>query len=378
MSLRKVTARDGGPCAPKSGFVWCLSDRHADGRKVHQHFTHEAKGKNVEIALKAERIGGAVATRPTRQTFEPYAREWWAAQTWKDPDAARYALARAYPYIGAKPLPKVTELALQGMQRQLLERLAYSTVGQTMHFTKRVLQQAHRAGLISTDPTIGVRLPRRDSLDTDGVVTADQVPTRDEALAIVEGAPGKYRLAVVLGIGCGMRVGEVLGLTPNRVDLKAGTVTIDRQWQRRGLVSPKTWRGVRTIEVPDVVLAELGPLVHRWAAPDMPILAGVRGGTMRRDDVYDRAWKPALVAAGIDPDRYVFHSARHYAVSSMLAEGVTAVEVAAYVGDSVETITTVYSHFLRGSASMAKRALDRALADAPRHKFATSSAEPTT
>lgn len=371
--ITKLKSGSSHRCAPKKGQIWCVRDRHADGQPLHQHFKNEAGAKHLENRLRAEHVGAERVVRPTQRTFESFAEEWRQAQTWKAPDAAKYALARAYPSIGAKPLPKVTELVLQALQRQLLEHHARRTVEQTMHFTKRVLQQAHRQRLTPVDPTVGLHLPRRDSLDRDGVVTAEHVPTRDEALAILDGAPRRYRLAVVLGLGCGMRVGEVLGLTPSRVDYRAGTITIDRQWQTRGLVSPKTWRGVRTIEAPDMVLEALEPLVHPWAAPDMPILAGVRGGVMRRDDVYSRAWRPALVGAGLAPNRYVFHASRHYAVSSMLAEGVTPVEVAAYVGDSVETITSTYSHWLRGSESMAKRALDRALAEARRDKFATSS-----
>ena len=81
---------------------------------------------------------------------------------------------------------------------------------------------------------------------------------------------------------------------------------------------------------------------------------------LRRDDFYARAWRPALVAAGLDERRYKFHSARHYAVSSMLARGVSVVEVAAYVGDAPETIISTYAHFLRESESLAKHALDLA------------------
>ena len=57
-----------------------------------------------------------------------------------------------------------------------------------------------------------VKLPRRDSLDRAGKVTAHDVPTDDEALAIMTGAPLRYRAGVTLGLGCGLRVGEVLGL----------------------------------------------------------------------------------------------------------------------------------------------------------------------
>jgi integrase len=77
---------------------------------------------------------------------------------------------------------------------------------------------------------------------------------------------------------------------------------------------------------------------------ELPLFTGARGGTLRRDDFYERAWRPALEATGLDPRRYKFHSARHFAVSNMLARGVNPVEVAAYLGDAPETILAVYSH----------------------------------
>lgn len=351
-------------CVPTSTSTWCVRVRGVDGRERHQHFTRKNEADNFELTVLAERIGGTPAARRTvGHTFEQYAEQWRDAQTWKDHDGPRASLRRAYPLIGSKQLARIDGLTLQTLQRRLFEHpYARATVEQTMHFTKAALRQAHADGLVPTDPTLRVKLPRRDSLDTAGKVTAAEVPTRAEALAIISGAPSRYRAAVALGLGAGLRVGEVLGLSPNRVDLRAGTITIDRQRQRRGVDSPKTWRGVRTIEPPDLVMVELRRALNELGspAPDMPIFVGGRGAVLRRDGFYASAWRPALVAAGLEPDRYRFHSARHFAVSNLLAQGVPVPEVAAYIGDAPGTVMDVYSHFLRGSESMAKRALDLA------------------
>ena len=61
-------------------------------------------------------------------------------------------------------------------------------------------------------------LMRRRSGDEDWV-TPEQVPTREDGLAILEGAPARFRAAVALGFS-GLRVGEVLGLTADRIDLR--------------------------------------------------------------------------------------------------------------------------------------------------------------
>ena len=147
------------------------------------------------------------------------------------------------------------------------------------------------------------------------------VPSHAEALAILAATPPRYTLGMALGFGCGLRVGELLGLRPADVNLFAGTVSVAQQYQRRGLVAPKTWRGVRTIEVPQLVAVELRRALRDSPPADLPILVGPRGGTLGRDAWYEQAWRPALESAGLDRRRYKFHSTRHYAVSSMLGAG---------------------------------------------------------
>jgi integrase len=82
---------------------------------------------------------------------------------------------------------------------------------------------------------------------------------------------------------------------------------------------------------------------------------------LRRDQFYASAWRPALVGAGLTSDRYVFHSLRHFAASSMLAEGVNPMAVAGHLGDTLETLQRVYAHWLRDDRDVPADALDRIL-----------------
>jgi integrase len=330
---------------------------------VHKHFRLEAAALNFRNQLAAERTGGARAPgRYSRETFETYAERWRDSQVHKEPEAVRHALRRAYKLIGRIPIARIDGLRLQKLQKDLLASYARSTTELTLVYVVAVCRQAHADGACPVDPTRRLVRPRRDPHDTDGVVTADEVPSRAEALAIVAGAPIRYRLGVALGFGCGLRIGEVLGLRPCDVGPRAETISVKVQQQRRGLVSPKTWRGVRTIEVPELVLVELRRALRDDPPADLPILIGPRGGQLRRDGFYDQAWRPALKAAGLAADRYRFHSTRHYTVSAMLGDGVSLPEVAAYIGDHIETVGRVYAHFLDDAPRTAKAALDRALA----------------
>jgi integrase len=362
-SIRKTTPAQGPKgCRPKAGELFCVMGRHADGTTVHRHFRLEAAARNLKNELAAEQVGGArVSAKVNRETFEAYAERWRDSQVHREPDTVRYALQRAYKLAGKVPVARFDGLRLQKVQKELRASYARSTAELTLVYVVAVLRQAHADGVCPVDPTARLTRPRRDPHDTDGVITPDMVPSRAEALAILAATPPRYRAGMALGFGCGLRVGEILGLRPQDVNLFAGTVSVAQQYQRRGLVAPKTWRGVRTIEVPDLVAFELRRALRDNPPADLPILVGPRGGKLGRDGWYEQAWRPALEAAGLDRRRYKFHATRHYAVSSLLGAGVPLPEVAAYIGDHIETVTRVYAHFLDDAPRTAKTALDRAL-----------------
>ena len=90
--------------------------------------------------------------------------------------------------------------------------------------------------------------------------------------------------------------------------------------------------------------------------------SAVDGATMRRYYLYDQAWKPALRAAGLAEDRFVFHSLRHFAASSMLAEGAPIHRGGRPPGRHGETVQRVYAHWLRDDRDVPAAVLDRVLA----------------
>ena len=69
---------------------------------------------------------------------------------------------------------------------------------------------------------------------------------------------------------------------------------------------------------------------------------------------------PGAEGGGFAEDQ-VLHSLRHFCASSMLAAGVPLPAVAGYIGDTLETLTRVYSHWLRDDADVPAHALDSIL-----------------
>jgi integrase len=252
---------------------------------------------------------------------------------------------------------------LKRVRAALAKEYAYATVKLTMAYAGMIMRAAYTSGRIGRDPTAGLRAPKVRAGDPTGRVGPDDVPTRVEALAILAGAPGEFRAAIALGLA-GLRVGEVLGMTADRIDLEARRVKVDRQMQRIGnenrLTTPKVEK-VRTITVPGLVAVELRRHLRDHADEGI-LFRGLRGAPMlRRDQFYASGWRPALKKAGLAENRFVFHGCRHLCASTLLAEGAPLTAVAGHLGDTVETVSRTYVHWLRDDRDIPARVLDRML-----------------
>jgi integrase len=130
----------------------------------------------------------------------------------------------------------------------------------------------------------------------------------------------------------GARKSEGLGLTRRRVDVQAATVTFAKQLDDDGELAPlKTHVSGRTIEVTRALAAELA------------LAAGpARVFEHLAHDAVDQAWRTARVA--VAHPLPVVHDLRHTHVSGLIADGWDPVEVAARIGDTLETTLRVYAH----------------------------------
>jgi len=343
--------------------------RAPDGRQRTKTFTRKAAAQQFAAAIEADKARGQfVDPSAGRQTFDAFSDEWALAQDWKQTsrESWLYVRQRLLKVLGGQQLAAIDRLALQGAQRKLIESYARSTVELTMSYAGAIMRAAHASGRVGRDPTLGLRAPKARAGEADGRVGPDQVPTRAEALAILEGTPPRFRAAIALGL-TGLRVGEVLGMSVDRLALDKRTVTVDRQMQRVGgetvLTTPKAEK-TRTIVVPMLVAVELRRHVRDYLAPDGLLFHGARGAVLRRDQFYEAAWWPALQGAGLAKDRFVFHSLRHFCASSLLAEGAPLAAVAGHLGDSVDTVSRTYVHWLRDDRDVPAAVLDRVLAPA--------------
>ena len=140
---------------------------------------------------------------------------------------------------------------------------------------------------------------------------------------------------------CGLRMGELLALTPNDFDFADGIVRITKSYQRiHGqdvITDPKTTKSIRNIKMPDFLVDEmqdyLKSLYHiNRDTRIFPITKSYLHHEMDR----------GCGASGIK--RIRIHDLRHSHVSLLINMGFTAVAIADRVGHESIDITYRYAH----------------------------------
>ncbi len=140
---------------------------------------------------------------------------------------------------------------------------------------------------------------------------------------------------------CGIRLGELLALTPADFDFEKGVVTINKSYQRiQGedvVTEPKTAKSNRTIQMPDFLVEEIKDyikLLYDCKPTDriFPITKSYLHHEM------DRGAKVAGVK------RIKLHSLRHSHISHLIDLGFSAVAIADRVGHESIDITYQYAH----------------------------------
>ena len=152
---------------------------------------------------------------------------------------------------------------------------------------------------------------------------------------------------------CGIREGELLALTPGDFNFKAGTVSINKSYQRLHgedvITTPKTKKSIRTIKMPKFLCEEMQEYIQS--------LYGVK----KKDRIFpvtknylyhemDRGCR----ASGVK--RIRVHDIRHSHVSLLIDMGFSAVAIADRVGHESIDITYRYAHlFPSKQAEMANK-----------------------
>ena len=365
--------------------VWRARYRDAAGKEHARHFSLKRDAQRWIDEVTASVVTGQyVDPKAGRLTFREYAETWLTAQVHRDATATLYRghLERhAYPVLGDLPLGNVLRTTVQGWVKGLTvddeaakrKALSPATVGVVYTVVASVFRAAVRDRKLASTPCDGIALPEVSKARVQPLTTA-------QVDALAEHVPEQLRAAVILAAGTGMRQGEILGLTRDRLRLlgKNPAVTVDRQLVTKtkgetAFAPPKTAASVRTIPLPRVVVAAMNDHLARYDVADDGLLFTIDGKGITRQR-FGHLWRPAAGAAGLTAATGTgMHALRHYYASLLIRYGESVKTVQGRLGhkSATETLDT-YGHMWADSDDRTRDAVDSILgaprdsADSPR------------
>lgn len=155
---------------------------------------------------------------------------------------------------------------------------------------------------------------------------------------------------------CGVRMGELLALTPADFDFERQTVTINKSYQRlKGrdvITSPKTVKSNRTIKMPEFLCEEMRDYIRML----YEVGANERIFQLTKSYLHhemDRGAKEAGVK------RIRIHDLRHSHISLLIEMGFSALAIADRVGHESIDITYRYAHLFPNKQTEMANQLDR-------------------
>jgi integrase len=190
-----------------------------------------------------------------------------------------------------------------------------------------------------------------------------EIVSVEVAAGLLDAVPVDDRPLWATALYAGLRYGELRALRWGAVDLVRGTIHVRESWDpKEGAISPKTRTSQGATPIPGVLRdLLLDCRTQRGEPADDALVFGVDGQPFHAATLYRRA-DAAWTAASLS-DRLRLHQARHTYASFMVAAGVNAKALSAFMGHSSIKVTfDLYGHLMPGAPNQAAALLDKFLA----------------
>jgi integrase len=169
----------------------------------------------------------------------------------------------------------------------------------------------------------------------------------------------RYRPMVIFAAATGRRPAEWLAREWRDLDLEARVVYVHRSFTKGRLKCPKTEASRRAVPLQTIALQALE--YQRSRQGSALVFPAERGGYLDLHNFRNREWKPAQLAAGIEPLRRIY-DLRHTFATFALPAGST-FDLSRYMGASLTMIDRHYGHLARDGREHAIRLLDELSAE---------------
>lgn len=267
-------------------------------------------------------------------------------------------------HLGKSKLAVLKPTQIQAFYKKLLDDgdLSSTTILKIHRVFHTAYKHAHEWRLVATIPTASVNPPRANKTDF-------EVWDAEEANLFLETVKfHKIYIAVLLALQTGMRLGEILGLKWDNVNLPAKTLTVRVSMSKikKELIikKPKTSSSIRTIALMDATVNELKKLRKKQLELKMKngidysyVCCWEEDGHNMFPDYVSKNFQKLIKEYHFKKIR--FHDLRHTHATLLLQQGVHPKIVSERLGHSTISMTLdTYSHVLPNMQREAVRQLE--------------------
>lgn len=206
--------------------------------------------------------------------------------------------------------------------------LSAKSINNVLTILRRMLVVARKRGLIETVPEIDwlkVPVQEFDFLDF------------AEAQRLLAAVDGEWRTMILVALRTGMRMGELLALRWQDVDLVAGRITVRQNAVKGKIGTPKSGKA-REIALSNDTRAALK--AHRHLRGPL-VFSDMSGRMLKYTEMRHPLWR-ACRKAGLRPIGW--HALRHSFASHLVMRGVPLKAVQELLGHSTIQMTMRYAH----------------------------------
>lgn len=314
----------------------------------------EALRFGQEQEVKARRNKTTRVSERNKTLYE-YVRDNWA----KTLDVKRQTREDYQRALNTVILPVLGPIKLKDLKRTEIEAwkvslkkigpngkrgLSDNTVNKHSHLLGTIIKMAIDDGYIDKNP-MPIRRGKKRVTSKRKIVPY----TPNTVNRIADAFPAKWRILIWIMYYTGLRPSEALGLTYDRLDFKAGTITVDRQISRYSdevfSDTLKTYASYRVIGFPKVLQKLISEHLSKFGEGPEGLILQNRSGKIWRYKDAAAMFREVLTSIGIRVDGEGLHNLRHTFVSNAIRRGVSAKRIQVWVGHKsiTETMDT-YGH----------------------------------
>jgi integrase len=356
--IKKCSCEKQGSCKHN----WVVRYRDGNGKQRERTFLHNQKtiaGHFSSDVEQAKRLGEYVDPKQAAIKFADAAADWVSKRRALSTRTTYQGLLDKHinPVIGQMTISAVASARGRDIVETLLTEtlpaadLGISRIKAAYQVINGVINDAIRKGKLTKSNLAGIKLdhiePRHRNGHSDFVF-----PSHQQLATMAAKMPADYRLAIWLMRGCGLRIGEALGVSVADF-MPGGVLRVRGQLLAKnktyGPLKARKPGEYRDVPVPAYV-AQI--VAQHQAQPDGHLFAPIWHTAFA--DWFNKARDTAGIDGAFTP-----HSLRHVFASVALSNSIPISDVSKWLGHRDINMTyAIYGHLVPSSFDRAKNVLD--------------------